>query len=353
MDLGNQKLPMVLELFVFLLVVVSTISITYNQIETTDEKLHVSNISGTVKLSTEESMNALGLGEFRVGALATIDVDVEKVVSNGCETCISNPKGTQINGTVNITNLKDSESIGNIGSTGRVEGKLTITHLSEYTKSNFISREWISIDWDAGDSSINWELILKHNPPKWSPENRYSASFVDGVFGTESRSGPLVLVYPITNQLMKAQGCLPATYSCDEETTNINLNTSYKSSKESVLISHPAKWKSIVINSTSEEPPSKTQKVGNLFELGSETNDTDIYCPETNHQIISNKSWNVLDSGNNMIAPMNIWLEIFSLNSNMISAYNGEKWTEVDFDQSGCANLKDKNGDLLLGIVIT
>ena len=194
--------------------------------------------------------------------------------------------------------------------------------------------------------------MLKHNPPKWSLENRYSASFVDGAFGIESRSGPLVLVYPIMNQLMKAQGCLPATYSCDEETTNIHLNTSFRAPTEAVLIPHPAKWKPIVINSTSEEPPLKTQKIGNLFELGSETNDTDIYCPENNQQIISAKSWNILDSENNMIAPMNIWLEAFSLNSNVISTYNGEKWTEVDFDKSGCANLKDKNGNLLLGILI-
>ena len=342
-----------IEFLVFLVVVISTISISINQNENQSEILEIEKITGEIVLSTEESMNAFGLQEFRVGALAEIDMNVQKVVTSGCKDCTTLIEGIEINGTANITNLKDRESIGNSGSTGRVEGRLTITHLSEYLKPNFISREWISIDWDAGDSSTQWEIYLNHTPPKWTPSERYSTSFVEMPKGMESRAGPLVLVNPITNHYTISKGCLPSTFSCNENSTNINLETTFDIQKNPKTIPYPIKWDLQTVNLTSDESPVKNEKVRKLFELKNEKNLDEIRCPEQNHQIIASKSWQVSETSNSLIAPMSIWLEVFSLNSNIFSPSNAKMWKEVDYSNSSCANLEGDDGALIFGIFVT
>jgi len=355
MDLNKIGLSNFFEWSVFFLVIFSTITINLKNVDVEVEELEVTHISGTVELTTESSMDALGLNNFRVGALATIEMSVNNVVSNAsllqqmCDDCTLPPKGIQLNGTVNITNLKDRDSIGNSGSTGRVEGKLNLIHLSEYYKPNFISKEWISIDWEAGDTTINLEIILNHDPPKWSPENRFSASFIDITNGVESRSGPLVIIHPIVEHTMSTQGCLPDTFFCDKDSTNINLISTLQKPTPPLTITPPSQWSSIQINSTNEENPSNIANIRDYFELTDEVIDTNIFCPTIDENIISSKSWITSKSDNIVIAPMSIWLEVFYLNTNTFSPSSTGKWTEVDFLNSGCANLENGNGDLLFG----
>ena len=353
MGLGKIEKSGFAEIIVFLVVVISTISINYNQVEEQKNHLEVERITGTVELSTEESMNALGLQEFRVGALATIDMNVQKVVTENCKVCLTTPEGIEINGTANITNLKDKDSIGNTGSTGRVEGKLSIIHLSEYVKPNFVSKEWISIDWDAGDSSTQWEIYINHIPPKWNPSNRYSTSFVNVPEGMESRAGPLVLVSPIMNQVVASKGCLPTTFSCDESSTNINLESFFDIKKAPKMIEHSSTWELQTINSTGGEDPIKNEKVRSLFNLSNEISSDKAYCPNTDQQIITSKSWEISETSNSFIAPMSIWMEVFSLDTNVFSPLNAKVWKEVDYSNSGCANLETKEGVLLLGIFVS
>ena len=357
MDLKKVGLSNFLEWIVFLLVIFSTITINLKNYDAEIEELEITYISGTVELTTESSMDALGLDDFRIGALATIEMNVNNVVSNAShlqqmcdgDDCTLPPKGIQLNGTVNITNLKDHDSIGNSGSTGRIEGTLNLIHLSEYSKPNFISREWISIDWEAGDASINLEIILNHDPPKWSPQNRFSASFIDITNGVESRSGPLVIVHPIVGQIMNAQGCLPDTFFCDNDSTNINLKSTFQEPTPPLTIPPPPQWIPIQINSTIGPPPLNIINIRDYFELNDEAIDTNIFCPTPDQNTITSKSWNTSDSDNIVIAPMSIWLEVFYLNTNTFSPSSGGKWTEVDFTNSGCANLENKDGSLLFG----
>ena len=221
------------------------------------------------------------------------------------------------------------------------------------TNCIFISREWISIDWDAGDSSTKWEIYLNHTPPKWSPSDRYSTSFVEIPEGMESRAGPLVLVSPITNQYTISKGCLPSTFSCDENSTNINLETTFNVQKNPKTILHPIKWDLQIVNLTSDESPVKNEKVRKLFELKNEIDLDEIRCPEQDQQIIASKSWQVSETSNSVIAPMSIWVEVFSLNSNIFSTSNAKMWKEVDYSNSGCANLETDGGRLIFGIFIT
>ena len=88
MDLNKIGLSNFFEWSVFFLVIFSTITINLKNVDVEVEELEVTHISGTVELTTESSMDALGLNNFRVGALATIEMSVNMF----CEEYIAKTK---------------------------------------------------------------------------------------------------------------------------------------------------------------------------------------------------------------------------------------------------------------------
>ena len=114
------------------LVVLATLSIGFEGDSEVEDDLEVTRISGDVTLSTRASMNALGLDDYDRGAKATVDMEVQGIVSSACANCT----GVLMQGQVNITELE-----GGPGGMGRVEAQLSVIHLREYVSEDLIAQE--------------------------------------------------------------------------------------------------------------------------------------------------------------------------------------------------------------------
>ena len=114
------------------LVVLATLSIGFDGNPENEVDLEVTEMSGTVTLSTRAAMNALGLDDYDRGARATVDVQGQGVVSAECSNCT----GISMQGQVNVTELQ-----GGPGGMGRVEAQLSVLHLREHVGDGLIERE--------------------------------------------------------------------------------------------------------------------------------------------------------------------------------------------------------------------
>jgi hypothetical protein len=256
--------------------------------------------------------------------------------------------GIQLQGMVNITDLEAIES----GGTGRVEGKLNITHLREYIQEDMISREWLTVDWDAAEYSSHSEVIIVHDPPKWMPQNRYQASFIpiDGI--DESRSGPWLSVEELLGNALNIRACLPDSFNCNgTNRQEINLTSTFSKVKPSIEINVPNEWVLFTGVSSTNETPVMTSGLRGLLNVGEVTIQENIWCPISDEEITASKSWQIVEEGGVTIAPMSIWLDALGLPSSSFTP-SGGIWSEVDFENTGCASFSNERGELLLGIAI-
>jgi len=334
------------EVFVLLLVLLSTFALGYEFEEETDEEYEVSHISGSIELTTRSGMDSLGLDDFKLGAIASIEMDSHSIHSTDCASCTNNPTGIQMTGDVTITNLE--RIIG--GGTGRVEGKLDVIHLREYQSSDMVSKEWLTIDWDAADHSSQWDIFIIHDPPRWIPEGRDKATFITIDDFKQSRTGPWLLVDSLMENALNVRGCLPDSFNCDgTNRQEINLTSHLTLVTPSIEIDHPKEWSLISVEPTTNETPSKSEGLRELFNLGTETTSSETYCPSSLEAMESASSWQSNSSGGVVISPMGIWLDALGLPSGKFVADKGF-WSEVDYESSSCASLTNEDGVLLLGI---
>ena len=308
-------------------------------------------IYGTVTLSTRTAMNALGLSEdTKIGAKATMNLTVNSIISEGCKDCIQIPAGLQMEGFVEIQNIRND-----MGGLGRIEGILSITYLKEYLKENFISKEWFIINWNAsGGTELDkfTQITIIHNPPKLELENRYDATFITSGQEKESRTGPWLLAKTLIGGSINAQGCFPNSISCEKSLNpDINLTSVEKSIGSPKTIPHPNSLIQINNVESTENIPSKVDGFRDLFEMKNETNNHNIWCNGNDENIIATKSWNIEMSNNNIIAPMTLWLDILNLPSSSFLQTNGI-WSEIDYNNAGCASISDENKNLIFNIII-
>jgi hypothetical protein len=332
---------------VLLMVVLATIGLGLQTESASSPELEVTHISGTIILSTRASMDALGLEEFNREALATVDMESHSVISTECTYCQSSPIGIHLNGSVLITDL-----ISDVLPDTRVEGELSITHLMEYQKGDLILREWLSIDWDAGATSANLELFITHNPPRWNPSNRHSASFTT-IDGNEvSKTGPWILIEELLDNARNTRGCLPDNFFCNENTRpDINLTSTFNQASEPISIQQPAEWVPIGGSPSTNQTPSKMADIRQMFELGEELNDSTPMCPPSEEEVVASHSWNVVDSSSTAVAPLSIWFDALGLQYSIFTP-QGAIWNEVDYANHGCATLVDETGQISLGIYL-
>jgi len=343
----------ILEYMVLAIVIFASTSIGIVP-ENEEDILETEQIFGTVTLSTRTAMNSLGLDEnTNLGAIATIDLVVTSVISEGCKTCENIPSGLQIEGFVEIKNIRNQ-----MGGLGRIEGTLSITYLKENIDNDFISKEWFEIDWNASggtESDTFTQFTIIHDPPKWELENRYDAGFVITDESKESRTGPWLLAKSLLDKSINVQGCFPDSFSCEKSLNpDINLTSVKKvvtSSTSPIIITHPNELIQINDLESSIKLPSLTNNLRELFEIKNETNNHNIWCNEYEGDILAVKSWDVGVSNNNIIAPMSLWLGILNLPSSTFIQTSGT-WSEIDFDNSGCASLSDNKQNMRLGIII-
>ncbi|MDE0558326.1 MAG: hypothetical protein OSB30_07670 [Candidatus Poseidoniaceae archaeon] len=326
----------------------STFTLGYEPPIESEEDLEISHVSGSILLSTRSAMDSFGLDDFKQGAVATLELDSHTVLSSNCNICTNAPVGIQLQGNVNITDLEAIES----GGTGRVEGKLNITHLREYIQEDMISREWLTVDWDAAEYSSHSEVIIVHDPPKWMPQNRYQASFISIDENEESRSGPWLSVEELLGNALNVRGCLPDSFNCNgTNRQEINLTSTFSEVNPSIEINIPIEWVLFTGMSSTNETPVMNSALRGLLNVGEVAIQENIWCPISNEEITASKSWQIVEKGGVTIAPMSIWLDALGLPSSSFTPSDGV-WSEVDFENTGCGSFSNEKGELLLGIVI-
>lgn len=315
-----------------------------------DSELEIDSIQGTITLSTRSAMNALGLDEdTRTGAIATVNLTFNSIESEGCNSCNQTPIGIQIIGDVEIQNIQNQ-----IGGVGRVEGVLSITYLKEYINSNFISKEWLTIDWNAsgGDELDTFtHIMIHHNPPKWELGHRYNAAFVTINEDRESRTGPWLLAQNLLDGSLNVQGCLPDSLSCEKSLNpDINLTSTKKEIESRLILPHYNGLIQLTNLESTNTTPQKNENLRGLFKMNNETNIHNIFCDENDDAFLALKSWEIDISNNNIIAPMSPWLEILGLPTSTFMQTNGI-WTELDYTHSGCASVSDNEMNIRLSII--
>ena len=88
-----------------------------------------------------------------------------------------------------------------------------------------------------------------------------------------------------------------------------------------------------------------------MIYLNEYVNKNKVLCLKNDENIIATKSWNIEMSNNNIIAPMTLWLDILNLPSSSFLQTNGI-WSEIDYNNAGCASISDENKNLIFNIII-
>jgi hypothetical protein len=215
-----------------------------------------------------------------------------------------------------------------------------------------ISREWLTVDWDAAEYSSHSEVIIVHDPPKWMPQNRYQASFISIDGNEESRSGPWLSVEELLGNALNIRGCLPDSFNCNgTNRQEINLTSTFSEVEPSIEINVPIEWILFTGMSSTNETPVMTSGLRGILNVGEVTIQENIWCPISDEDITASKSWQIVERGGITIAPMSIWLDALGLPSSSFTPSDGV-WSEVDFENTGCASFSNDKGELLLGIAI-
>ena len=331
-----------------LLVLFATVNLGAGSEADQAAELEVTHVSGTVILTTRAAMDALGFEEYDRGAVATLDLEVLSVTSTGCVDCIATPRGFQLQGGVVVRELIDEAD-----RLGRIEAQINVTYLREYIEEDFIAREWLFVNWDAGDASFQMDLIIVHDPPRWEPADRYAAGFVSVEPGQESRTGPWILMTSLAGGDILSQGCLPDNFACDEATRpDIELTSTMGLAATAVEISHPPTWALVDGSLNGSLTPTGMEDMRSLFEVGEPVDTISPFCPHTDDEILAAQTWTASDVDGLSISPIGLWLGAVGLPSTEFTSTAGT-WTEVEFEQTSCGALLDVNGAFRVGISTT
>ena len=347
---AKREIPPVLEWLVLAIVVFASSTLSIEPIVEEENNFETDIINGTIILSTRSSLAALGLGdEIETGAVATIEIKINSIISEGCIDCENKPVGIQMNGDVEIENIR-----GAVGGLGRVEGTISVTYLREYVNENFIKKEWLNIDWNAsGGTELDtyWEFVIHHDPPKWVLNDRYNAAFISIDENKESRTGSWLLAETLVNGTQNIQGCLPDSLPCEKSSNpDIFLTSTQKPISTPIVIAHPLNLEKMTGFESTNETPNEMKSLRQLMNTENEIEEHHIWCPESNENMIAIKSWDLNNSGNNLISPMGLWFDILNLPSSSFNLINGI-WTEIEFDDFSCASITDKNNVFKIGII--
>jgi len=320
------------------LVVLATMSIGIETESVIQDDLEVTNLSGTITLATRASMDVLGLEDFDKGATANVNVNVQNIVSADCENCT----GTLIQGPVNITGLTG-------GGSGRVEATIEVIHMREHVGDGLIAREWFSFHWDVtGGDDFSWDVVIVHSPPAWLPADRYNAGFLDN----ETRTGPWILIDSIVEGTQVAQGCLPdRSMPCLISNPDVDLTSTLSPKISAKTVPHPEQWVAIENLTNAGNSTSKTEQLRDLIQLGEPANHLQAWCIGENGDAIEATAWSASGMGGISVAPMGIYLEALALSSPSFVPNSGT-WTEVDFENRGCAALVDDDQNLRMAFSI-
>jgi len=337
---GDKGLVSIAEWIVLVVVITSTIGLSLDFDEAEEVEMEVSHISGTIELATRSSMDAVGLQEYNPGALLSLELDVQKVVSTNCEDCHSSPEGVRLNGTILIT-----EITGGPGGMGRVEAKVEIIHLQEFISEDMVYREWLSIAWMAGGESVTLQILQLHEPARWSPGG-YQASFLSTDRGMETRTGPWILVETLSQDLLKIQGCLPQAHACNRDSSShIDLISELVEVREPVKVQQESGWVSSNYTYNGTEEPQRFDTFRQVLGLEEEPQVEQMTCLIEVDEIDSMKAWGIEGEGGVSISPVLSLFEGMGLSGMSLAVQDGV-WSELEYSDGTCANIIGNNGEL-------
>lgn len=310
-----------------------------------EQSTELEHMSGVIELSTRSAMDAFGLSEFKVGAIASLNLTSQTVTAEPCDGCSNQLKGIEMFGDVVITNLLDSNN-----RQGRIEATIHFTHLYELSSSSFIVHEWFIIDWDSGDSNSSVEMYIHHNPPRWFPESSsLSSSFVEIDDGYMSRSGSEVVVQDSQDNTQLIRACLPDSFLCRASSPDAVLVAKYGPLKPPAVVQTPHEW--LQQNHTNVSGiPEDSSFAQELMLLGEEVNTTVAWCPAQFTQEISAVSYHHIEQ-NVSLAPLSALL-FATASIQPLFTPSGETWTETEFENIHCSSLVSPDGNLNFGIYL-
>ncbi|MED5308535.1 MAG: hypothetical protein VYA95_04215, partial [Candidatus Thermoplasmatota archaeon] len=211
-----------IEYLVIAAVIFTATSLYFEESAQESNDLELVSLTGTIELSTRDSMDTFGLQNFKTGAIANLNLSVNSIQVPECATCTTTASGNMLHGEIIITELFDFEN-----RLGRVEGNLNFTHLLTFSSSQYVITEQVYFHWSAGDIESSWKLTLNHDPPRWLPKYDINTLFVETDLGLESRTGPELLIKNPSNKQRIIHACLPDSFLCKSSSQDALLIANY------------------------------------------------------------------------------------------------------------------------------
>ena len=343
MEANHSKYGFFEWLAIFIVVFAATSLYFYSSDETQSEA-NLTALSGTIELSTRDSMDSFGLQDFKTGAIANLNLTSFPVAVTDCGNCNAEITGVTLQGEITITELYDMED-----RKGRVEGELNFTHLIYQSSTDYIDQERIIFNWNAGDVGSSWELILNHNPPRWLPSLSENANFIETALGIESRSGPELLIKTPEAGIKLIQACLPDSFLCKSTAPDAILIATFDNAVSPIAIAAPTNW----IEQDISNLPSSSQDLSLIdgiitTELPLANNNTYMLA---NTAAIEQASTYQLTSNSSSLSPLSAWFSAVGLTTFEIKLH-GSMVVKTQTESHECYNILDANGELNIGLLI-
>lgn len=324
-----------------LIVIVASVSLGWTPEQDPVVEPAVIALEGTVTLATRDAMDALGLQEFQPGAVATIDLTRDEVEAPPCGDCEHPLTGIMVQGPVVLTGLVDEA-----GRLGRIEANLNLTHLMERGPDGFVHREWLLLDWDAGDRSSTVEVLLVHDPPRWLPgDDRSDATLLTTDEGQISRSGPDLLLQSSESGDGVLLACLPDHFLCRATSPDAILTARRDVPRAPFGVAAPPAWVEVPLAAGNITDAGGWAR--SLLEVGEEVSNNRTWC-STSGSMLAGVTREVTAPPPSL-APLATWFIALG-EPHLLLAPEGVHWTEANDGEVRCAALTDANGALRLGV---
>ena len=344
-DMGESKDRYFLIEYLVIAAVIFTATSLYFE-DSTQESSHLELVSltGTIELSTRESMDTFGLQNFKTGAIAELNLSANSIQVPECATCTTTTSGNTLYGEIIITELFDFEN-----RLGRVEGNLNFTHLLTFSTSQYVISEQVFFHWSAGDIESSWKLTLNHNPPRWLPKYDINTLFIETELGLESRAGPELLIKtPSINQRI-IHACLPDSFLCKSASPDALLIASYGPVQEEILVLESIEWH---LHNLSEYPHTNIADsfADRILPLENPIPNQYGFTPWSEPEL-SNVSTYLVEDEDTRILPLSAWFASLELTPIQIDLF-GQSVVFMKNESYSVYNILDSGGVMKVGLVI-
>ena len=333
-----------IEYLVIAAVIFTATSLYFEESAQESNELELISLTGTIELSTRDSMDTFGLQNFKTGATANLNLSVNSIQVPECTTCTTTTSGNMLHGEVIITELFDFEN-----RLGRVEGNLNFTHLLTFSSSQYIIAEQVYFHWSAGDIESSWKLTLNHDPPRWLPKYDINTLFVETELGLESRAGPELLIKsPSTSQRI-IHACLPDSFLCKSSSPDALLIANYGSVQEEILVSDSIEWH--LHNLSNYSYANVTDSFADeLLPLDNSIPNQYGFTPWPEPELV-NASTYLIEEEDTRILPLSIWFNSIDLTPIQIDLF-GQSVVYMKNESYSVYNILDSYGVMKVGLVI-